>query len=115
MLTSEQNETGSMIVELFAGTLLALLLFAALLWSSYRAFMTKGGWRLNAGALSLATLGGMLTITYLSPGPGAVAGLVCVVCGLAATWHDPRWSKLLPLVQCLFGLVLITGLPWVAS
>lgn len=98
-------------VELLGGIALAAFVFAALLWSIYRAVVTNGRKRVVAVLLSLTTLFGMMALTWLWVIPAQIAGGALIVLGLAAIWTDPGWSKLLPLVQAVFGVVLIVGLP----
>lgn len=98
---------------LLAGIVLAAFIFAALLWSVYRAVVTEGSTRLVAVLLSLNTLIGMGMLTLLEVIPALIAGVGLVILGALAIRNDPGWSKLLPFVQVIFGIVLIVGLPWI--
>lgn len=99
-------------VELLIGVVLAAFLFAALMWSIYRAVTSSGRARLNATLLSLTTILGMGTVTYSWVDLAMASGSGLVVFGLIAVLKDPGWGKLLPLVQAGFGVALIMGLPW---
>lgn len=99
-----------MIFQLLAGIVLAAFLFAAFLWSFYRAFVTQGYLRINAIVLSLATIVGMLGLTYGVPFLLLIAAPGCLLFSMAQVWTDPGWSKLLPCVQFVFGLILINVL-----
>lgn len=97
---------------LLAGIAIAAFVFAALLWSIYRAVTSEGRERLVHLLCALSTIMAMFAITYGSPGHGAFAGASLAVIAAFAFWYDKGWSKLLPVVQILFGIVLIVGLPW---
>ncbi len=101
--------------ELLGGIALAAFVFAALLWSIYRAVVTEGRMRVVAILLSLTTLFGMATLSWLWVVPAQITGAALIVLGLMAIWTDPGWSKLLPFVQAIFGVVLIVGLPWLVA
>lgn len=97
---------------LLAGIVIAALLFSALLWSVYRAVTTTGRLRLHAGALAFFTVLGMVSISLNAPGMAILTGAGCAGMGAMGIWSETRWSKLMPLVQLLFGLALIARLPW---
>lgn len=97
-------------IPLLIGTILAAALFSALLWSIYRAVMTEGFKRINAVCLSLGTLLGMAGITWGVPVLLMIAAPACFLFGLAQTMTDPGWSKLLPLVQTVLGLIFLNVL-----
>ncbi|PTX55618.1 hypothetical protein C8N43_0257 [Litoreibacter ponti] len=101
-----------MIVQLLAGIVIAAAVFAALLWSIYRAATTRGRTRLIAVLLGLSTILGMASISLNQPGIAVMAGGACLIFGLYGVWAEDRWSKLLPFAQAVFGLALIAGLPW---
>lgn len=92
------------------GIILATALFAALMWSIYRAVVTQGYLRINAICVSLATLLGMAGITWTIPAFIMIAAPACFLFGLAQMMTDPGWSKLLPLVQVILGLIFVNVL-----
>ncbi len=93
-------------ITMLGGVVLGVLIFSALLWSIYRAVVTKGYLRINAIVLSLATLLGMAGISYQNPTFIMIAAPACLLFGLAQMMTDPKWNKLLPLVQFALGFVL---------
>ena len=97
-------------IVILIGIVLGVGLFSALLWSIYRAVVTKGFLRINAIVLSLATLAGMAGMTYQIPFLVMIAAPACLLFGLAQIMTDPGWSKLLPLVQFGLGFVLVNVL-----
>lgn len=102
-------------LEIMGGIALSAFLFAALLWSIYRAAVTSGKLRINATFLTIYTLLGMVALTYSWVVMAQVTGVLIIITALVAIWTDPGWSKLLPVVQALFGVVLIVGLPWLTA
>jgi len=97
-------------ITLMAGAILAAALFAALLWSIYRAVVTQGMLRINASVLSLGTVLGMAGITWSIPTLVMIAAPACFLFGLAQMMTDPGWSKLLPLVQMALGAIFLNAL-----
>ena len=96
-----------MIVQTLIGIFLAACLFAAMLWSIYRAVTTKGMKRINAVVVTSSTLLAMLGLTYGWSFALLIAGPACILFGLAQVFTDPGWAKLLPAVQFIFGLIVI--------
>ncbi|MEM9584920.1 MAG: hypothetical protein AAGA08_17540 [Pseudomonadota bacterium] len=92
-----------MVFTLLAGIVIAACVFAALLWSIYRVVMTHGRLRLTYIVLALSTLLVVAAIQYNLAGISLMAGLTCAVTGVIALTHEPRWTKLLPLVQVVLG------------
>jgi len=101
--------------ELLAGIALAAFLFSAFLWSIYRSVMTKGRARQVNIFLGIFTLLGLIAISNTWQILALSAGVPLAILSLVAIWYDKGWSKLLPLVQLLFGIALILGLPWAAA
>jgi hypothetical protein len=97
-------------ITLLGGAVLGVLIFSALIWSIYRAVVTNGFLRINAIVLTLGTLLGMAGLTYQNPIFIMIAAPACLLFGLAQMMTDPRWSKLLPLMQFLLGFVLFNVL-----
>lgn len=93
-------------MTILLGIIIGVSLFSALLWSIYRAVITKGFLRINAIVLSLATLLGMYGITYYTPTLVMIAAPACLLFGLAQMMTDPKWTKLFPMVQFILGFVL---------
>ena len=102
-------------LEILGGIAIAAFVFAALLWSIYRAVTTAGHLRMVHLLLAINTILGMQALSFGSPIFGQFVGGGLVVIGTFALWYDDGWSKLLPLVQILFGGVLIVGLPWLIA
>lgn len=92
-------------ILILIGIFFGACLFAALLWSLYRAVVTTGYLRINAVVLSAATVMGLAGVTYEVPTLIMIAAPACLLFGLAQMMTDPKWSKLLPLAQFLLGFV----------
>ena len=99
------------IVTLLIGILLAAAVFAAFIWSGYRAFYTTGWLRRAHAALALLTLAGFAALSLLWPLAAAASGAGLVAAGLVALVLERGWAQLLVLVQIAFGGLLISGLP----
>lgn len=104
-----------MIFQLLIGIVIAAAIFASLLWSIYRGTTTVGMTRSVALLLSFDTVLAMGAISFNSPNLGSFFGGCLVTLGVISIWLDQGWSRLLPLVQVIFGIVLILGLPFVGS
>ncbi|GFE63996.1 hypothetical protein [Litoreibacter roseus] len=104
-----------MIIQALAGIILGLAVFGALMWSGYRAALTEGAVRYVNAALSVSTLLGMVAVTNNWPGPALIVGLGCALLGLIAVRYEAGWSRLLPLMQAIFGGALTIGLPWMGG
>lgn len=103
------------IFEFLPGLALAALLFAALLWSLYRAVLIKGRMKVAYIILTLSTLLVMAAITL---GLNGVMVMACItLCGsaLIAIWAEQGWSKLFPLVQFAFGILAVSVLLFYSS
>ncbi len=92
---------------LLIGIVLAALVFAAMLWSVYRAVTTQGRLRLTYVILVLSTILIMAAITWNLAAVSLCAGLTGTVSGAIAVVADKRWNKLLPLIQVVLGLLSI--------
>jgi hypothetical protein len=99
------------LVTLLAGILMAAILFASVLWSFAQAFQQRGQVRLVYLALMALTVIGMATVSYRSGIPMRITGAALIAAGALAIRAETGTSRLLPLVQLLFGLVLLLGLP----
>jgi len=97
---------------LLGGILLAAAIFGATLYSAAQAIRSTKTLRFTHIALILATLAGMTAIQFLAPLPAAAAGLALIAAGATAAALEKGASKLLPLIQLIFGIVLATGLPF---
>lgn len=95
------------IYELLAGLVIAACVFAAFLWSIYRAVQTKGKQRAIYTVLMLSTLLVVTAFTYNLAGLLLTSGFTCIGAALFATIYDERWNKLLPFVQMLLGLLAV--------
>ena len=98
-------------IEILASVVIAALIFASLVWQLYRMATTAGVIRWNAAGLCLATIAIMTSISLNSTPLMMLGAAACVLLSPIAIWADPRWSKLLPLVQLAMGLALIMTLP----
>ncbi|MEP5758956.1 MAG: hypothetical protein ABJ327_06530 [Litoreibacter sp.] len=94
-------------IPLLIGVIGGVLIFAALQWSIYRAVVTHGYLRINAIVLSFATLIGMAGVSYSITPLVLIAAPACILFSLAQMMTDPRWSKLLPLVQFILGFIFV--------
>ena len=99
------------IITLLAGILVAAILFASVLWSFAQAFQRRGQIRVTYLALMALTVLGMATVTYRLDIPMRVAGVALIVAGALAIREETGSSRLLPMIQLLFGLALLLGLP----
>lgn len=89
---------------LLIGIVLAACLFAALLWSVYRAVTQTGMPRVVQAFLALSTLIVVAAVTWDFHAMMVSGGITCSVTAALAIWYETRWSKLLPLIQLLMGL-----------
>lgn len=94
-------------IAILIGVIGGVLIFSSLLWSIYRAVVSRGYLRINAIVVSLATLAGMAGVSYGSTPLLMIATPGCILFGLAQMMTDPRWSKLLPLVQFSLGFIFL--------
>lgn|GEM_PF-6597616 len=99
-------------ITLLLGIFLAALLFSAVLWSAYRAYMTTGRLRAINLATALLTIGLMAMITYQAHLPGRVIGAALVISAFAATYRETGSARLLPLTLAAFGTVAAMGVPF---
>ena len=97
---------------LLLGIFLAALLFAALLWAGYRAYITRG----RAQMLNLATIVLPILLMALIPSQsslgGRAIGAMLAISALAATYYDESWSRLLPLTLAALGAFAAIGGPF---
>lgn len=94
-------------LPILLGIIIAALIFCAFLWQIYRAVTTTGLIRWNAVGLCLGTLAFMAAISLRSDPLFMVGTLINLLLAPIAIWADPRWSKLLPMVQLGMGLLVI--------
>jgi hypothetical protein len=92
-----------MIFPLLAGIVIAAAVFAALLWSIYRAVQTNGKARAVYVILAISTLLVVTAFTYDLLGLLLTSGFTCIGAALYAMVLDRGWNKLLPFVQLLLG------------
>jgi len=91
-------------IPLLIGIVLAACLFAALLWSVYRAVTQTGFVRTANVLLAVSTLIVVSAVTWEMHAMLLSGGVTCALTALIAIWQDRRWSKLLPFVQFLLGV-----------
>ena len=97
---------------LLLGISIAALLFGSLLWAGYCAY-DSSGWKQRANlSCVVLTILVMATITYGYALPGQILGALLVVSGLAATFYDTRWSRLLPFTLVTLGVFALSGIPF---
>lgn len=97
-------------IMILGGIFIGALLFSALVWSIYRAVVTTGYLRINAVVISIATVMGVAGISNQMPTLTMIAAPACLLFGLLQMMTDPKWSKLLPLIQFILGFVLFNVL-----
>lgn len=85
------------------GIVIAACIFAALLWSIYRAVVTTGRLRTTYIVLALSTLMVVSGITWTLNALLLTASVSLIVTAIIAMIYEARWSKLLPLAQLLLG------------
>ncbi|MEM9011786.1 MAG: hypothetical protein AAGE18_11195 [Pseudomonadota bacterium] len=100
------------IFALLAGIVIAVGVFGATLWSFAQILLARGALRWTHGLSLLATIAGMAAITLVSPPAALAAGAALVLSAAVAGWLERRWTRLLPILQIVFGLALATGLPF---
>lgn len=96
---------------ILAGILIAATLFASVLWSFAQAFQRSGRLRNIYLALVLLTIGGMAAVSRGLNVEMRILGAGLIIFGALAVFYEHGSSRFLPLVQLLFGLVLLLGLP----
>jgi hypothetical protein len=101
-----------MIVSLFAGALMAVAIFCAFLWSLYQSFTQRAKLQSAHIGAAIFTLLGMMSISMLLPLLAKISGTLLVIAALTAIILDTRWSRLLPVFQLLFAIILILNLPF---
>ena len=89
--------------HLLLGIAIAAAVFAALLWSIYRAVIVTGRLRINYTLLSLSTLLVVTGITWNLTMLTLTSAMSLAVTAVIAIIYEARWSKLLPLVQLVLG------------
>ena len=99
-------------ITILAGILIAATLFASVLWSFAQAFQRQGWLRSAYMALVLLTVGGMATVSLGLHAEMRLAGAGLILFGGFAAFAERGSSRLLPMIQLLFGLVLLLGLPF---
>ncbi|WP_299303117.1 hypothetical protein [uncultured Litoreibacter sp.] len=92
-------------VPLLIGIIIAAAVFAAFLWSLYRAVMTKGRLRVNYAVMAISTLLVVAGITWNLAALTFAASVSLIVSAAIGVWADQKWSKLLPLVQMVLGVL----------
>ena len=98
-------------IYILAGTLIAATLFASVLWSFAQAFLS-GGWLRNVYlVLVLLTVGGMATVSLGLSVEMRLAGAALTILSAIAFYRERGSTRLLPMIQFLFGLALLLGLP----
>ena len=96
---------------LLAGILIAATLFVSVLWSFAQALRNTDLMRRTYAALAALTIAGMAAVSYDLTLMMKLNGAVLIYFGVVAVHMESGSSKLLPLVQLLFGLILLAGLP----
>lgn len=100
------------IFELMGGILIGFGTFGAMGWSVWRAITVPGLRRwLYLGAVAF-TLLSMASVSLLSPPLAVFAGGGLAFCALSLIWGERGAERLLPLVQIVFGIVLMSGAPF---
>lgn len=89
------------------GIVIAAAVFAALLWSIYRAVIVKGAMRAVYVFLAISTLLVVSGVTWNWPTLIFTSSLTLAVTAIIAIGLETRWSKLLPLVQLALAVLCI--------
>lgn len=100
------------VAVLLGGIVLGAVFFAALLWSFAQALLRTGALRWSHAAAAAATILAMICLTYQAAHLAPFAGGALVLAGIAATWVEERWNRLLPAAQALCGAAIAAGLPF---
>jgi len=98
-------------MNLLFGIVIAAFIFAALLWSLYRAVSGVGMVRVTHAAVVVLIIALMAALTLGWSIPARGLGAVLIIAGLGAVWNDTSWSRLLPMCAAGFGLAALQGLP----
>ena len=99
-------------IGVLIGIGLAVFVFASGLWAVYRAVLTSGVVRwINVAlvALIVGTMGALTLEAWLAS-QAFGAGLALI--SLAAVVAEVGWSRLLPGIAAVFGLIVASGLPF---
>ena len=97
---------------LLLGIFVAAIIFGSLLWCAYQAYMNGGLSRvLHLGAV-LFTIAVMATITYQTPPPGKISGLILAAFSLGSVAYNSGWARLLPLTLAALGIFCAIGGPF---
>lgn len=99
-------------IYILAGILIAATLFASVLWSFAQAFLRSGRLRNIYLTLVLLTVGGMATVSWGLNIEMRLAGGGLMILSAIAFYCERGSSRLLPMIQFLFGLALLLGLPF---
>ncbi len=99
-------------IYILAGILIAATLFASVLWSFAQAFLSNGWLRNVYLVLVLLTVGGMATVSLGLNIEMRLAGGGLVILSAVAFYCERGSTRLLPMIQLLFGLALLLGLPF---
>ena len=99
-------------IILLLGIFAAALLFSAVLWAGYRAYVTRGHAQMVNLLSVLLTLLTMALVTWQLAGAGPAIGAMLAVSALLATYYEDGWSRLLPLTLAAFGVFVVLGTPF---
>lgn len=99
-------------IPLFAGILIAALLFSALLTCAYLAAVTQGRRRwMNIATIAL-TIAAMAAISNALVVVSQAVGVALLVASTTVVIMTPGWNRLLPMALVAFAIVLIARLPF---
>lgn len=104
-----------MIFQLLGGILVAAGVFVALLWSIYQSILKRGPLQYAHIATATLTVLGMASISLLAILLAQILGILLLISATTAAILETRWNRALPVLQIIFSITLILGLPFNAA
>jgi len=101
-----------MIFMLLGGIVVAAGVFAALIWSIYQGLVQRGRLQYVHIAAASFSIAGMVSVSYISPLWAQITGGALLLAALIALFLETHWNRFLPIMQTLFAIALILGLPF---
>ncbi len=101
-----------MIAWMLGGVLVGAGLFASFLFSAFQGVMQRGPLQWAHIAAALLTVGGIASLSLLSPLLALVSGGLLLLAGAGILVLEKGWNRLLALFQMAFAIMLILGLPF---
>lgn len=104
-----------MIFQLLGGILVAAGVFAALLWSVFQGVVARGKLQYAHIATAALTLLGIASISAYSFSTSQILGFLLLASAATAAVLETGWNRALPVLQIIFAVTLILGLPFTSA